>query len=311
MITSLKTIFYSESNFLKRLLFIVIVAIPFVSLKAQVTDLARLEYTYIPQANSDNDVNRIRAFVNYPIQLGWEGSFLVIGVEYRNLGLDFNDPVPFNLDALGQFQMFRSSVAFTYKMKKNWRFAAKAGVEINSNFEENKIISDDVNFTGAVFFIKDKSGDEIEKPSRFILGLNYSTNAGRPFPIPVINYYKKIRPNWSYSVGTPKTNIKHFFDKKHGVQAYITLDGFFSNIQNNLAIENDDGSISTAENISMTLVLGGLGYEYYFTKNLVAYLYGGHTLFNEIRMRDADRNNLYKINEKNTIYLRSGIKFKI
>jgi len=311
MTYGLRILFNSEMIYKKGLLLLLVVVFQHDNTNAQVTDLARLEYTYIPQAKSDNDVSRIRAFVNYPIQLNWEGCFLVVGLEYRNLGLDFDDPVPFDLDALGEFQSFRSSVAFTFKMKGDWRFAARAGLEINSNFEENTIINDDLNFTGAVFLIKTKSGDEVEKPSRFIVGLNYSTNAGRPFPIPVINYYKKYHPKWSYSVGTPKTNIKHFINKKHSIQSYITLDGFFSNIQNNLAVEHTDGTVSTADNISMTLVLGGLGYEYNFTKNLVGYLYAGHTFFNEIRLRDIDRNNLYTINEKNTVYLRTGIKFKI
>lgn len=278
---------------------------------AQVTDLARIEYTAIPQANSENSVSRFRALINFPIRLNWEGSYLVVGLEYRNLDLDFKDTVPFSVENLGGFQLFRSSMAYTYKMKNDWRFAGKVGAEINSNLESDKVIREDVNFAGAVFFIRDRSGENVSKPSRLILGLNYTTNAGRPFPLPVINYYQKFLPNWSYSVGTPKSNIKHTIGKKHAVQGLITLDGFFSNIQNNLDILNPDASITTANNISMTLVLGGLGYEYSFTDHLLFYVYGGHTLFNEIRLRDSKRNDLFKINDKNTLYLRTGIKFKI
>ena len=278
---------------------------------AQVSDLARIEYTSIPQSKSENSVSRFRAFVNYPIRMKWEDCYLVVGIEYRNLDLDFNDPVPFSVDNLGKFQLFRTTVAYTFKMKRNWRFAAKVGLEVDSNFDESKITRNDTKFTGALFFIKSKMGDEVEKPSRFIIGLNYSTNAGRPFPIPVINYFKKFRPNWTYSLGTPKTNIKHILSKKQTLQAFVTLDGFFSNIQNNLEINNVDGSVSSADNISMTLVLGGIGYEYHFTKNLLLYAYGGHTFYNEIRLRDTDRNNLFRINNENTFYFRTGIKFKI
>lgn len=280
-------------------------------LEAQTSDLARIEYTYIPQANSKNSVSRYRAFVNYPFQLGWEGSYLIAGVEYRNLDLDFKDPVPFDIRNLMKFQLFRATVAYTFKIKNDWRFAAKIGCEIDSNFDESTVTNDDVKFTGALFFINDKSGESVEKPSRFVIGINYTTNAGRPFPIPVLNYYKKYHPNWSYSLGTPKTNIKHFLSKKQTIQAFATLDGFFSNIQNNLDITNPDGSVSSADNISMTLVLGGLGYEYYFTKHLLLYFYGGHTFYNEIRLRDSNRKNLFGINDKNTFYIRTGIKFKI
>ncbi|GAB5400488.1 MAG: hypothetical protein Aureis2KO_20730 [Aureisphaera sp.] len=277
----------------------------------QNTDLARVEYTYIPQGKSENSVSRFRTFVNVPFRLNWEGSYLIAGFEYRNLDLDFEDAVPFETTQLDRFQLFRTSVSYTFKMKNNWRFAAKVGAELNSNFETDKITNRDINFTGAAYLIRDRSGDSIAKPDRLIIGLNYATTAGRPFPIPVINYYKKFKPNWSYSVGTPKTNIKYFAGKKHALQGFITLDGFFSNIQNNLVIPKTDGSSVTGENISMTLVFGGLGYEYYFTKHLLFYAYGGYTVFNEIRVRDGKRNNLYTINDANTYYLRSGIKLKI
>lgn len=281
------------------------------SLLSQETDLARLEYTFIPQSKSDNSVNRIRAFVNYPIKLGSEGSYLIPGIEYRNLDLDFEDPVPFNVESLGKFDMFRVSLAYTFKMKNEWRIGLKTGFEIASNFEERTVHSGDTRFTGALYFIKDNTGDAVEKPNRFIVGLHYSTNAGRPFPIPIINYYREFRPNWSYSLGSPKTNIKYDINTKNSIQGFITLDGFFSNIQSDLPILYPDGSYANADNISMTLILGGIGYEYFITKHLVLYAYGGHTFYNEIRLRDTNRNNLYKINEENTLYLRGGLKFKI
>ncbi|MCH9661410.1 MAG: hypothetical protein K0U54_10925 [Bacteroidetes bacterium] len=281
-----------------------------VETSAQDSDLARIEYTYIPQTDSENSISRFRGLINFPIRLNWDGSYLVAGFEYRNLDLDFEDPVPFSVDELGKFQLFRTTLAYTFKLKNDWRFAAKVGAEANSNFETGKITNDDTNFTGALFLIKSRSGDTVAKPSRLILGLNYTTNAGRPFPIPIVNYYKKFHPNWSYSVGTPKTNLKHFWKKKHSVQAYVTVDGFFSNIQNNLEVPLQNGS-ATAENISMTMIFGGLGYEYFFSKHLLFYAYGGYSFYNEIRLRDEKRNSLFKINERNTYYLRTGIKFKI
>lgn len=69
--------------------------------------------------------------------------------------------------------------------------------------------------------------------------------------------------------------------------------------------------IAVAENISMTMALGGLGYEYYISKHILFYLYGGWSFYNEMRLRDTDLNNLYVLNDENTFYLRSGIKIKI
>jgi hypothetical protein len=298
--------------YMKNLFLVVILSLCiFSSSLAQETDLARLEYTFIPQSNSDNSVNRIRTFVNFPIKLGWEGSYLIPGVEYRNLDLDFEDPVPFSVESLGKFDMFRVSLAYTFKMKQDWRVGLKTGFEIASNFEEKRVQNGDMRFTGALYLIKDRTGDKVEKPNRFIIGLQYSTNAGRPFPIPIINYYREFHPKWSYSIGSPKTNIKYDINTKNTIQGFITLDGFFSNLQRDLPVINPDGSSANADNISMTLILGGVGYEYAITKNLVFYAYGGHTIFNEIRLRDDNRNNLYKINEENTLYFRGGLKFKI
>lgn len=278
---------------------------------AQTTDLARIEYTYLPQTNSDNSINRFRAFINFPIELGWDGHYLVPGVEYRNFDLDIKDPVPFDIDQLGKFQLFRASVGYTFKLKNKWRFAAKLGAELASNFSESRIHNNDINFTGAVFMIQDKTGDGYEKPSRLIVGLNYSTNAGRPFPLPILNYFKQFQPKWSYSLGSPKTNIKYQVSDKSAIQSFITLDGFYSNIQNNRDVFNEDGSTSSASNISMTSVLGGIGYEYAFTKHLLYYGYFGHTFYHQIRLRDTDRNTLYRLNDDNTFYLRTGIKFKL
>jgi len=278
---------------------------------SQESDLARIEYTLVPQSNSKNTVNRFRAFINCPLKLGANGSYVIPGIEYRNFDLDIKDQLPFSTDNLGRFQMFRLSLAYTFKIKGAWRLALRTGAELASNFEENQISNRDINFSGAAFLIRIRSGEDVEKPNRFILGLNYSTNAGRPFPLPIINYYRKFNPKWSYSLGSPKTNLKHFWNEKNTVQAFITLDGFFSNIQKKREIPQQDGTSPLVENISMTMVLGGLGYEHGFSKHLFFYAYGGYSFYNEIRIRDSYNNNIYVLNNKNTFYLRTGIKFKI
>ncbi|HSJ12579.1 MAG TPA: hypothetical protein VK916_07820, partial [Gillisia sp.] len=51
--------------------------------QGQSTDLARIEYTYFPQTDSDNSFRRFRSFVNFPIKLNENGAYLVPGIEYR------------------------------------------------------------------------------------------------------------------------------------------------------------------------------------------------------------------------------------
>lgn len=291
-------------------LFFALIILSTGNIQAQSTDLARIEYTYFPQTDSDNSFRRFKTFINFPIKIGGEDSYLVPGVEYENINFKYEDLSPFsNMQELDRFQSFTLSLGYTFPMKNDWRFAATAGGMLASNFEEGKTIKDDLLYTGSVFFIKDKTGEgEAEKPWRLIAGLHYSTTSGFPFPLPVINYYREFSPKWSYSAGVPKTNVKYSFNEKHHLQAFATLDGFFANIQNNRLLPAT-GEI--AENISMTIVLGGVGYEYNFTKHLVYYLYAGHTLMNDIRLRDANKDDVYVINKVNTFYGRSGIKFKI
>jgi len=278
----------------------------------QSIDLVRLEYTYFPQKNSDNSFRRARAQVAYPIALKKEGSYLFPGLEYRNVNFKYEDPELFSIRDLDRFQSFTASLGYTFKMNEFWRFGAQGGVKIASNFSRSDILKDDLIYTGAVFFIKTKEDDRYYEPTRFILGLRYSTTAGFPFPLPIVNYYKRWNEKWSFMIGPPKSNLKYYFNDKHQLQLFTTLDGFFSNVQNNFDItpgtsDND----AVAESMSMTILLSGLEYEFSLTDRLKFYLYAGHTLINNIRFRDGDRDDVYTINDTNTFYARSGLKFTI
>ncbi len=276
---------------------------------AQSTDLARLEYTYFPQANSDNSFRRFRTSVNVPLKLNDKGAYLVPGVEYENINFKFEDDTPFaKRGTLDRFQSFTATLGYTFKINEAWRFGGLGGVMVASNFETSKVIKDDLLYTGAVFFLKDREEAPGEVPTRLILGLHYSTTSGFPFPLPIVNYYREFRPNWSYTLGVPKSNIKYSLSERSELQAFVTLDGFYANIQENRTISN---SPALGENISMTIVLAGVGYEYKITNHLVYYLYGGHTLMNDIRIRDDNRDDVYEINKVNTFYGRTGLKISI
>ena len=295
-----------------KILFLILIFFVGSDASAQSTDLARIEYTYFPQKNSDNSFRRFRAIAAYPIQLKKEGSYLVPGLEYRNVHFKYKDPEPFETQDLDRFKSFTATLGYTALMKNDWRFGTQGGVKVASNFTEDYINSDDLIYTGAFFFIKSKENEDMIRKWRLILGLQYSTTTGFPFPLPIVNYYKKWHENWSYTLGIPKSNLKYYFNEKHTLQAFVTLDGFFANVQKNFDatpenIQNDN----IVDNISMTIVLSGLEYEYSFTEHIKFYIYAGHTLRNDIRLRDRDNEDVYNINETNTYYGRTGLKFSI
>ncbi|GAA4277748.1 DUF6268 family outer membrane beta-barrel protein [Aquimarina mytili] len=282
------------------------------SVSAQDTDLARIEYAYIPQANSENVYSRFRISANYPIKMNKDGTYLVIATQYRYNSLQIGDELIFDEGGdLNAFQTLGLELGYTFKMKNNWRFGTKIGSQISSNFEASGIESDDFRYSVSLYFVKSYKNKNAPKTSRLIMGLRYATPASINFPLPIINYFKRFHPSWSYSVGTPKTSIKYFFNEKNTLQAFVGLDRFYGNLQNNRAFIDENGEVKVAENASMLNIMGALGYEYYFTEHLLFYTYAGYTLSNEIRLRDANQENVYTINEKNTFYFRSGIKLKI
>ena len=279
------------------------------NIHAQSTDIARVEYMYVPFSNSDNAVGRFRALLQVPVPLDKElNKILVAGFEYRNVNVDIKDAVPagFNIQDVSSLHRISGYVGYVWKHKENWRFGVKAGARINSNLA-GSLVTDDWIYTASVYAINDMKDASTTKPYRWIFGLDYSSTPGRNFPLPLINYYREFHPNWTYTLGVPKTNIRHYLndDHKDAVQAFVTLDNFFANIQNNMTINGQ-----TAENISMTIILGGLGYEHFFTKHLLYYAYATHSISNDFRLRNNDRDDIYTINSDNTFYFRTGVKFK-
>lgn len=280
-------------------------------LKAQTTDLARIEYMRVPFSDGDQSLNRFRALIQAPIPI--KDDYLIFGAEYRKLDLDFREDVPFNRERIKSTQRIEASLGYVKKLKNtNWRIAGKGGVRIASTLNTS-LGKDDFIYMGALYAINDvkernEEGAVVGKPYRLILGLVYSTTPGRNYPIPLVNYFRKINETWSYTVGVPKTLIRYTFNEKNHLQAFATLDNFFANIQDNVRIPNND---RVGENISMTNVVLGLGYEFYFTDHLQYYLYAGHTVYNEYRIRDNNREDVYVIENDNTFYIRTGIKFKI
>ncbi len=302
---------------LKLLLFLFVISAASLKTYAQLTDLARVEYTYFPQGNSDNSFKRFRAFANVPLKVSEDG-YIVAGFEYRNFFLKLQDPevlAAINKTDLEHYQSFAFSLGYTNKFKDSeLRYALQGEVRAASNFRTS-LEREDIIIGGSGYLIWDKTGDnEVnppEKPWRLVLGLNYSTTAGRPFPLPFVNYYREFAPKWSFGLGVPKSNVKWEFVKNMELQGYVTLDGFFANIQEDITVTLPDGTQKIAENVGFTTVLSGLGYEWEFADHFLFYVYGGYTILNDIRLRDKNDDDVFTINDTASFYTRGGIKVKI
>lgn len=297
-------------NCLKRIniakyVFLIIGLMSFGICNAQLTDLARLEYSFIPSSNSEDQYTRLRLLLNYPIKIK-DDTYFVVGAEYNRIILNLNEPYPFDVNQINALNIIDLNLGYTFKTSEFWRFGLKLNPRIASTLNTS-ITKDDLFLNGGVFAINDRTDDPLaKKPHRWIYGLTYNTTAGVPIPLPFINYYRKINDKWSYSAGIPKSNVKYYFNDSSILQVYATLDGYFANLQQPITINGQQ-----ANNISLSVAVGGLGYEYCFTEHLVAYVYSGYTFRLNNVFRNNDRDEVFQLNERNAFYLRTGIKFKI
>ena len=63
--------------------------------------------------------------MNFPIKLNDNGAYLVPGVEYQNINLDYDDPALFNTSDLERFQSFSFNLGYTFKISEDWRFGTE------------------------------------------------------------------------------------------------------------------------------------------------------------------------------------------
>ena len=108
---------------------------------AQISDLAKIEYTYFPQEDSDNSFRRFKGGLTFPIKMGNEDSYLLPSLEYENVHFKYRDFTPFEKGKdMDRYQSFTLGLGYTYKMNEEWRVGIQGGVMMASNFERGKHI---------------------------------------------------------------------------------------------------------------------------------------------------------------------------
>ncbi|PTX58806.1 hypothetical protein C8N46_112114 [Kordia periserrulae] len=273
---------------------------------AQLNDLARIDYTYIPNAKSNVEYSRFRALFNYPIKLKDDDTYLFLGLDYSNIHLRSEAEFPFSTRDLNDFQLLDFSIRYTTPLRNNWRLGMVFQPGVSTNLVADAISIKDIVLSGTVVFIK-KGKVFNGKAQKLILGVTYAGNSGFNFPLPFISYYKKFQPDWSFSLGIPKTNLQYHFTEKHRLKAFAQLDGFTSNLQREVPVINGE----EAGSINLSLVVSGLQYEYHFTKQLQFYARAAYILVTDNELRSDSREPIFSLDNEAKIYLRTGIRFKI
>lgn len=292
------------SLYLKKLILVFFLGLSYNSINAQLTDLARLEYSFIPSSKSEDQYTRLRALFNYPIKIK-NDNYLIVGAEYNRILLNLRENYPFDISTLSALNIIDLNIGYTFRTSEYWRIGLKINPRIASTLNST-ITKDDVFLNGGVFLIHDRTKADIKRPYRLVFGVTYNTTAGIPFPLPFINYFRRVNQNWSFSAGIPKSNLKYYFTDLSTLQLFAGIDGYFANLQEPFMVNGQE-----ANNISLSVIVGGLGYEYGFTDHLFGYIYSGYTFRLNNILRNSERDEIFKINQRNAFYLRTGIKFKI
>lgn len=292
------------SLYLKKLILVFFLGLSYISVNAQLTDLARLEYSFIPSSKSEDQYTRLRALFNYPIKIK-NDNYLIVGAEYNRILLNLRENYPFDRSTLSVLNIIDLNIGYTFRTSEYWRIGLKINPRIASTLNST-ITKDDVFLNGGVFLIHDRTKADIKRPYRLVFGVTYNTTAGIPFPLPFINYFRRVNQNWSFSAGIPKSNLKYYFTDLSTLQLFAGIGGYFANLQEPFMVNGQE-----ANNISLSVIVGGLGYEYGFTDHLFGYIYSGYTFRLNNILRNSERDEIFKINQRNAFYLRTGIKFKI
>lgn len=276
-------------------------------ISAQLNDLARADFTIIPSKGSDVEYTRSRLLFNAPIKLSENQTYLLLGLDYSNIQITFEDEnLPFDRDEVNDFQLLDFVIGYTQKINDQWRFGGRFSPGVSTNLTAKELTIDDVFFSIDLLMIKEYKLDEVRK-KRLVLGVSYSGNRGFNFPLPYVNFYYKWSEKWSYNLGVPKSNLQYHFTAKHRLKAFAQLDGFTANVQKGVAL----GQEQIARSINLSLIIGGLQYEYHLTKHWQLYARSAYIFSSGNNFRDKDREDVFTLNTQSTLYLRTGIRFKI
>ena len=269
----------------------------------QTTDLARIEYTSLPDSKTETESRRYRVLINAPIKTGLE-EYLVLGGDYSLIKILPENSLPFDGSLLRKLHVIDFNLGYIFKWNEKWRFIGIFTPRIASNLTSGIVPSDfKINATATLW----KERKDADKPFRLVLGLSYNSATGLPIPLPLINYYKRFHPNWSYTLGIPKSQFRYYLNEKHIFDASMFLDGYFVNIQDEIQVP--DNQLASA--VSLSVVVGSIGYQFKISKYVSWQSWIGHSIIQKGILRDDNRNKVFEINSDPGFYFRSGLKLSI
>lgn len=263
-----------------------------------------MEYLNIPENDTGIKTQRYKFLFNLPIKINAKKDYLITGLEYNKLDVGYSRDFGFDKSELNRFHVVDLNLGYITKWNENWNLVTIVTPRLASNFTEGSI-SDDFFLNATATFWKENP--IAEKPYRIVLGLSYNSTTGLPIPLPLISYYRRFHPNWSYTLGIPRSSFKYHLAKKHTLEMALFLDGYFINIQNNIVLPDNQ----IASKISLSALVTAFGYQYNISKRMALYVLAGRSIEQEGKLRNDDRGDVFLLNNESNLYIRTGFKIGI
>jgi len=268
---------------------------------AQTPDVFRLEYMLMPRNDANAKLSRIKLVANMPIKVK-DSNNLVVGAEYNYLTFDLQrDDIELGEEGVNIFHIVDLNLAYVYRHNQDWRFIGVLTPRLASTLV-NPLENGDFSINATIGAFRDRQN--IDKPTRLVLGIAYNSTVAQRIPLPIVYFEKRFHPKWTYVVGVPKTGLKYHLSDKHMIQTEFILDGYFVNLQNSTILPD----AGFASSISSSAALATVGYQYNLTKVMSVYGYMGHTLFQAGVLRDKNRNDIFILNDDPSFYFRAGFR---
>lgn len=261
-----------------------------------------MEYLNIPENDTGVKTQRYKGVINLPIKLNEKKDYLITGVEYNRFDRDYAADLPFDKSELIRFHVIDLNVGYITKWNENWNLVTILTPRLASNFVTGGIVTGDFFMNATATFWKERPN--ADKPYRIVLGLTYNSTTGLPVPLPLVSYYRRFDPNWSYTLGIPKSSFTYYVNKKHSFQAAMLFDGYFINLQNDILL--DDGQV--ASKMSLTALLGTVIYQYNISDRMSLFAMFGKSFYQEGILRNDDEGKVFILNDESSLYIRTGFK---
>ena len=225
-----------------------------------------------------------------------------MGAEYNYLIFDLQrENVQLGEAGVNYFHIVDLNLAYVYRYDQDWRFIGVLTPRLSSTLTD-PLENGDFAINATIGAFRDRQN--IDKPTRLVLGVAYNSTVPQRIPLPIVYFEKRFHPKWAYVVGVPKTGLKYHVGELHMIQTEFIFDGYFVNLQNSTILPD----AGFASSISSSAALATLGYQYSFTKSMSVYAYMGHTLFQLGVLRDKDRNDIFTLNDDPSFYFRAGFR---